>query len=406
MKGASCSVGDACTLAEPPLRISYWLLSAVAVLTACQAPRNEERDAPRDAPRVGAARSAMFFENAVRRDATTEEATRVAYLGGCTAFFLENTAGKHLLASAEHCFEFDPVTWCRTQGGLADNFGATGYCRRVSIADPNHDILIFEADIAHATTGPTTLRLASYVPTPGANLAMTGYPLDEDPETARRGVLTTTDHCWTLTPAIDSPYKDYDIRTLDKSAQHNCSTYGGNSGGPMVRQGTRDAVGLPFTYAPDDYTRRSATDLTTAAYLALTADFVATHRSELAAFGVAIADKEEGGTNVNTKKEDPPPPPAKDPDPPPPARDAGTPPAEPEGDPAEPTPPSATPRGATTPEPTENGGCSASGATPMSASASGWWPLAALLLFRGLRGARGLRGPRRPRRVRTTTRAA
>ena len=58
----------------------------------------------------------------------------------------------------------------------------------------------------------------------------------------------------------------------------------------MYIQGTRDAIGLPFTYVPDDYTRNSATDLTTAAFLALMADFVSAHRAELTAAGIVIYD--------------------------------------------------------------------------------------------------------------------
>jgi hypothetical protein len=47
---------------------------------------------------------------------------------------------------------------------------------------------------------------------------------------------------------------------------------------------------LPFTYVPDDYTRRDPNDLSTAADLAQMADFVRTFRSQLAEAGVVISD--------------------------------------------------------------------------------------------------------------------
>jgi hypothetical protein len=117
---------------------------------------------------------------------------------------------------------------------------------------------------------------------------MIGYPADEDPQTARRGKLTTTENCWVLKSSVPSLYDDPHL--ADHSSLHNCTTYGGNSGGPMYIEGSLDAIGLPFTYAPDDYTRRDPNDLSTAADLAQMADFVGTFRSQLTEAGVVISD--------------------------------------------------------------------------------------------------------------------
>src|SRR5262245_28084080 len=68
----------------------------------------------------------QFFKNATRRDATTEEAALTAKITniGCTAFFVESTSDKTLMASARHCFNFDAPNWCSTDGAITTNDGA------------------------------------------------------------------------------------------------------------------------------------------------------------------------------------------------------------------------------------------------------------------------------------------
>jgi hypothetical protein len=244
-----------------------------------------------------ATNSHQFFENSERRDASAAEASRVARIAniGCAAFFLENTARKVYVATARHCFDFHMDSWCAGGGGVVDNDGNQGKCLQIVAADPNHDIAVFESDIPHASSGDSTLVLASYVPKTGSKLIMTGYPVDSDPENPRRGKLTTTENCWTLTGSVESPFIGMDNdATIDKSARHNCSTYGGNSGGPMYIEGSRDAIGIPFMYQ-DDYTRRSATKIDTASYLALMSDFVGKHKSELDGAGIVV-DQGSGAT--------------------------------------------------------------------------------------------------------------
>jgi len=131
--------------------------------------------------------------------------------------------------------------------------------------------------------------LYPYLPPARTRLVMVGYPADDDPSTARRRMLTVTENCWTAGGAVVSPYfnsKEYP-GSNDWSQHHNCTTYGGNSGGPMYSEGTRLVVGLPFTYIRDVYTRTDDDDATAA--LALMADFVSVHAIELKAAGIAIA---------------------------------------------------------------------------------------------------------------------
>jgi hypothetical protein len=256
----------------------------LASLSACA-------DVPDAAEKEASTTSHMFFANSERRDATTAEAARVVHVGLCTSFFLENHANKTYLATARHCSNFAVTEWCASDGVVIDNSGAQGKCTRIVAADVNSDVAVFEADIPHASSGDTTLRLSSFIPKVGTRLIMTGYPLDQDPTNPRNGKLTTTANCWMLTGTVVSPVlgQDQDAPN-DILAQHNCSTYGGNSGGPMYVEGARDVIGLPAIFA-DDFTRRSPTDLSTASYVELTRDFVGIHRAELEAAGVVIADE-------------------------------------------------------------------------------------------------------------------
>ncbi|MBX3228928.1 MAG: trypsin-like peptidase domain-containing protein [Labilithrix sp.] len=237
----------------------------------------------------GSTSSNQFFVNASRRDPTALEASRVGRVNpGCAAFFLENDVNKTFLMTARHCFDFDTEAWCATDGEIVQENGTRGQCTRVVVEDDSHDLVVFEADMKHAAKGSTTLRLASYAPRARTRLTMIGYPADADPDSARLGAITTTENCWTLGSRIPSLYSD--PRLNDMTLRHNCSTYGGNSGGPMYVEGTRDVVGLPYTYIPDDYTRREANDETTAARLALTWDFVNVYFDVLTAEGITIVE--------------------------------------------------------------------------------------------------------------------
>jgi hypothetical protein len=266
------------------------IIGALLVSGCASAPDTAETKQDKEADHLGKSAAKMFFQNSVRRDATAEEASRVAYVTniGCTAFFVENTQSKTYVMSARHCFDHAITAWCNKGGEIADTNGVTGQCTRIVAADASHDVALFESNLAHASNGSSTLRLVGYAPSVNTPLVMIGYPYDFDPQTARKGALTTTDHCWALSSSVASPYTE--SSELDWSAMHNCTTYGGNSGGPMYIEGQRDVVGLPFTYMPNDYSRRSPTSLSTAAYMALVADFVGVHRSELDAAGVVISE--------------------------------------------------------------------------------------------------------------------
>lgn len=152
------------------------------------------------------------------------------------------------MVSARHCFKDSVTTWCNRHGKVLFNEGSqAGECKRVIAADRRHDIALFEVSLRANAGSHGSLRLASYAPAQGTRLVMIGYPADADPSNPRRGKITVTDNCWVLRTNVASPHYEYG----DISAVHNCSTYGGNSGGPMIREGSRDVVGC---LSPTDLT--------------------------------------------------------------------------------------------------------------------------------------------------------
>jgi hypothetical protein len=226
----------------------------------------------------------QFFENARRREATGIEREQVVRVPGCTAFFVESRGGSAMIASARHCFNYSATSFCKGGGTFTTNDGQKGRCLEVVAGDATHDIVLFKAEMPFTPRLEQTLRLAGFVPEVKTSLKMIGYP--GDPE--RRGQLTVTERCWLLKDDVPPPFADG--RTRDPSALHNCSTYGGNSGGPMLIDGTRIAVGLPFTYVPGDFAPNEAENLGTAAHMARMADFVKRNRAALDAAGVVVAE--------------------------------------------------------------------------------------------------------------------
>jgi hypothetical protein len=224
----------------------------------------------------------MFFSQSTRRDADTLEKQQVVHVGrGCTAYFVENKTGKKILGSARHCFGLAATAWCTGGGTFKDNDGKVGKCTKVLAADTTHDLVFFEADFDYVPKQP--YRLSAKPPQLDVRLKMVGYPCDK----YRSCKLTVTENCWVLKTGVPSPHP---AAMSDKSALHNCTTYGGNSGGPMVIEGTDTIVGLPFTYQPNDYKERSPTEIKTASHMALMADFVAVHREALDQAGVVIVE--------------------------------------------------------------------------------------------------------------------
>ena len=256
-----------------------WLVSGWMLIAVCcgwlpvERPTSSEPD--------------QFFANAKRREASNAEGKLVLRVPGCTAFFIENTKNLAIVASARHCYEFSATTFCETGGGFQTNDGEVGRCLNVLAGDAEHDLVMFRAEFPFVPGPEHTLRASSFRPEVGTRLKMIGYP--GDPE--RRGRLTVTDQCWILQRDAMSPYSTE--RILDGSARHNCSTYGGNSGGPMILEGSRIVLGLPFTYIPNDFTQNPPDRVESAAFMARMADFIERHRGVLLDAGVVLAQAED-----------------------------------------------------------------------------------------------------------------
>ncbi len=228
----------------------------------------------------------QFFENATRRDPSDTELKRTGYVTeiGCTTFFVENTQNRTILISARHCFNYAITNWCQTNGAIEDNFGVRGKCKNVLAADFKYDIAMYEAEFPYTPASENTFKLAAFSPKEKTRLQMTGFPAD----TQRQKKITTTENCWVLDDDTSSPYND----TVDRSARHNCTTWGGNSGGPMYLENTNIAIGLPYTYRPGDYTNYPQDDLKTSAWLAKMSDFVDRNKKKLEDVGVVIVDQQ------------------------------------------------------------------------------------------------------------------
>jgi hypothetical protein len=229
-----------------------------------------------------------FFKNSTRRASTVSESDYVVrFVKGCTAFFIKNSKGKTYLITARHCAKMSIYGWCKRGGKFTDENAKEGKCDRVVASDDAHDIALVEATFPYKPTASQSLSLAAYSPKKLQKLVMIGYPTD----VYRKGSVTTTDRCWITEEDLASPHP---ITMSDRSAKHNCTTYGGNSGGPMIAEGTSIAVGLPFTYFPDNYTNYDEKDVTNHAMMAKMSDFVADHRATLLAAGVDIVDTDPG----------------------------------------------------------------------------------------------------------------
>ncbi|MDQ3232061.1 MAG: trypsin-like peptidase domain-containing protein, partial [Pseudobdellovibrionaceae bacterium] len=208
--------------------------SALFLVTACSPPGNSKVK--------------NFYENSTRSEIESIDAKRIVRLtNGCAAFFVENAAGKTILSTARHCVSYNPTEWCNVKDSFTDNEGHIGQCKKIHIDGPEGDIILFEADFPYPVAPENTFRLAGYIPQLESELVMLGYPAD----LYRNGRPTRTENCKVLSGEKPSVYGDRGNEGGNhRMVTHNCTTYGGNSGGPMFIKGTRDVVGQPATYTP------------------------------------------------------------------------------------------------------------------------------------------------------------
>jgi len=191
-----------------------------------------------------------FFVNSRRRLATAEEQKGIVKVGGCAGFYVRNNQDQALVMTARHCMNYNPDQWCATGSIFDPTTGMSRRCVGVALKNDSHDPVIIQVE---GKQPDTTFRLALDAPAAETRLKMLGYPADRY---AQVGSLTVSENCWVHSSGLPSPHigTEYEAKgLLDESFHHNCSTYGGNSGGPMLVEGTDIVVGLPYTYGKDDF---------------------------------------------------------------------------------------------------------------------------------------------------------
>lgn len=225
-----------------------------------------------------------FYENSRRRTTELDERRAIGKLagGGCTAFWVE-APSKNLVVTATHCTNRgDFASWCKNGGYVTDVNDAKHDCVKPIANDANHDIVLFEVT---GTLNEPGYPLAAYSAARYTYLRTIGFPNDN---LADKSGPMITENCW----IVDEMVPDTRVRVgLDEAARHNCSIYGGNSGGPMIAEGSNDVVGLPNEFIEGDKGTTNRPFNSEGSFMVKTSDFVRTFRKELTANKVSIAEQ-------------------------------------------------------------------------------------------------------------------
>lgn len=265
-----------------------------------------------------------FFENSQRRDLEADKkrwvlrAVKKGQKKRCSSFLVENTQNRWFVATGKHCFDDAMEKQCLEKNVEflpANRSGVSfvGRCQNVIIEDPRDDIVIVEIEILNRHRKRASnqlkqklrenyqaLRLSSYIPPVGFRLQLLGFPRDR----IRQGEATISENCWVMPPGSPTPIQvipqtEWDQEYLDFYRQrspsetphllgHNCSVYGGNSGGPIILENTLDVIGLPSSYYPGLYAEAPSTTSHSFDEMYL---FVKKHRTLLEQNGIVISEQ-------------------------------------------------------------------------------------------------------------------
>lgn len=265
---------------------------------------------------------AAFYAESMRRVSPGELAGPLFRPAIGSAFKIGERDGIVYLVGARHTTRFRPLDACGGGGlnAVSEALGIRVECVGVAIIDPQFDMFIFgaratsPADRARLESLPK-LALSPCDPPIGHPLLTLGYPAD----VFRRGQATLTRSCrrlpdgaplWRDSPAW-STEDAHDRRRIndqiaarraaeapDQNAaedqidafvertafRHDCTTWAGNSGGPMLAEGTDVVVGVPFDYI-EIYARVREGFALRAERASL---FVQRHQAALRAYGARI----------------------------------------------------------------------------------------------------------------------
>ncbi len=222
----------------------------------------------------------VFTENSHRRLPNREEQKKFAAVDrSCSGFFIKNQNDELLFATASHCKKYDFTNACLRRPGVSidmtEGFGEgvifshIGNCEKVLIEDRDADFVVMKirADYPDALKKWVHfLTLSKKVPPAGTKLVELGFP--GDPKA--NGAPTVTDNCWIIdakgpTWPRFSAWGSSDVEkqtiVVFNTVAHeyeNCSVYGGNSGGPILIEGTDMVIGMPVNYHEGDFELRPA----------------------------------------------------------------------------------------------------------------------------------------------------
>lgn len=232
-----------------------------------------------------------FFEQAQRRDPRLTEIKPILKLHNtekntiCTGFFIENESQRFIVGTHNHCASFNFEQIC-TDSNKSDAIVFTpsvyktkGFCKRVIAQSNYNDFIILEVefpevDKVQLLKSIQFLKLGFFLPKQSSPLKMIGHPSDQE----RKTRLTVTENCSVLSTEItafsflteqEKSRLSNGIKNRNRSNEeaikrsnnlakaeflgHNCTTYGGNSGGPILVAKTKIVVGLPAGFFPGIY---------------------------------------------------------------------------------------------------------------------------------------------------------
>lgn len=193
-----------------------------------------------------------FYEQSLRGTALQHESASTVkitvFSNGdktfCTGYFLKNDRNQYIIASAGHCFFHRVQNLCKAKAFIVKaESGETGFCKRVVFSAEDTDLVLVEVDFRKEPQNVSPLVIGNFDVPINTRILAIGYPADRWAD----GDLRVSRNCWTTSvpEAIDSDWVDaLEVRDdHDLWVRHNCSTYEGNSGGPVVLENSNIVTG-------------------------------------------------------------------------------------------------------------------------------------------------------------------
>ncbi len=230
-------------------------------------------------------RPASINFDSVRRLANeAERELTVKVQGNCAGFFLKNDNNKtQYVATALHCLSSLGESKSEIeQACLNDKIELTNYkneigrCHSALFVGGGYDLVVLQ--VAFPTHSNTSVSLPDFQANKEVPLKTIGYPVDIQ----AKGRLVVSYECQLKTYGVKPnwPNQTYISRPV---ALHNCSFWGGNSGGPVIYLGTDMVVGInSHGYRNVDERYNSMVNLAT---------FTKDNRKKLRSLGFVLAKK-------------------------------------------------------------------------------------------------------------------